>query len=183
LTCKHLLANGLHNSAVQDALDHIQLQRVRRIIEQVDGGLGTSCKESASCLVPKIFWDDDRGSRLTFANDFPRHIRRGRIYAQAPVTGQLSHEFSRNVALVLVDYQHRHLAGLGVAFLPTEQVAKEGAADDWHNQARHQRSAVCEKQLQIFADQGQKLNHHMSRRLRPVRVKKTVSKSAWSVET
>ena len=107
LASKHLLADGLHNRAAQDALHHSKLQSVGRVVEQVELGLACAPKEGLSSVPAEILRNDNRGGRLAFTNDVTRCVGCRRFYVEVLIASKLSNERSGNVAFVLVNYQHR----------------------------------------------------------------------------
>src|SRR5258708_1247341 len=182
-TSEHLFADRLHHCAAQDAPYHAEFHVVGRVVQHTEFRFVFACEQRVSGILAEIFGDDDRDRRLALANRLARRVQRGRLYIEVLIAAELGDQAPRDVALVLVNHQHRDFARLRLAALPAEQESKERGQYDGHQQTDDHRFAVAEKQFQIFSHQGQKWNHYESRRLLPVRVRKTVSRSGCSLET
>lgn len=182
LAGKHLLANRLHDGAAQNPLDHSGFHGMRRVVEYAKLRLGgAAVEEGASGVDAKALGNHNRHHGLALAHGHLRGFQGGWLHPEVLVGGQAGDDGSGNVALVLVDDEHRHAADFRVALSSAKQVAEEGTADDRHQQADDNRAPIGEKQPKIFSHQGPEGSVHESRRLLPVRVRKTDSRLGLSL--
>lgn len=155
---------------------------MRRIVEDAQLRLGRAAvQQRASCVVPETLGNYNRHHGLALAHRHLRVFQGGWIHREMLIGAQVGNDGGGNLALVLIDYEHRHAADLRLALLSAEQVAEKRTADDRHQQSNNDGAAIGEKQPKIFSHQGPESSAHESRRLLPVRVRKTVSRLGRSL--
>src|SRR5260370_38200449 len=92
-------------------------------------------EQRVSVILAEIFGDDNRDGRLALANDLARGVQRGWLYVEVLVASELGDQPPRDVAPILVNYQHRHFARLRLAALSAEHVAEDRGHHDRYQQS------------------------------------------------